>query len=34
MIRNLINWVGDFIYGVYISFFPTPDEKDEKEGNG
>jgi len=29
LIRNITNWIGDFIYGIMISFLPAP--KDEEK---
>lgn len=38
MLRNIANWIGDFIYGIFITFLPggcnagdeeVPDMRDE-----
>jgi hypothetical protein len=34
---TFLKWLGDWIYGFYISFFPVPEESDnekKKEDNG
>ena len=32
LIRNIANWIGDFIYGILISFLPeSKEEKDDGE---